>query len=74
MLMTFTDRAMGMACWYANGRVPQATVHFVDAVQIGDFVEANCEVVRRTRALIFMTGGLVVGTASGIWKALGPAN
>jgi uncharacterized protein (TIGR00369 family) len=80
MLMTFADRSMGMACWYANGRVPQATVqldvHFIDAVQIGEFVEAKCEVVRRTRTLIFMQGELVVGdrvvaTAKGIWKALG---
>ena len=80
MLMTFADRSMGMTCWYANGQVPQATVqldvHFIDAVQIGEFVEAKCEVVRRTRALIFMQGELVVGervvaTAKGIWKALG---
>jgi acyl-coenzyme A thioesterase PaaI-like protein len=83
MLMTFADRAMGMTCWYANGRVPQATVqldvHFIDAVQIGEFVEAKCEVVRRTRSLVFMTGGLVVGTrvvatAKGIWKTLGAPN
>jgi hypothetical protein len=26
MLMTFADRAMGMTCWHANGRQPQATV------------------------------------------------
>ena len=80
MLMTFADRSMGMTCWYANGRVPQATVqldvHFIDAVQIGEFVEAKCEVVRRTRSLIFMQGELMVGertvaTAKGIWKALG---
>jgi len=80
MLMTFADRSMGMACWYANGKRPQATVqldmHFVDAVQIGEFVEAKCEVVRRTRALIFMNADLVVGTrvvatANGIWKTLG---
>ncbi len=80
MLMTFADRAMGMTCWYANGRVPQATVqldvHFIDAVQIGEFVEAKCAVVRRTRSLIFMSGELVVGTrvvatAKGIWKTLG---
>ncbi len=82
MLMTFADRAMGMTCWYANGRVPQATVqldvHFVDAVQIGEFVEAKCEVVRRTRSLIFMTGVLVVGTrvvatAKGILEGVGRA-
>ena len=80
MLMTFADRSMGMTCWYANGRRPQATVqldvHFIDAVQIGDFVEARCRVVRRTRALVFMSGELVVGdrvvaTANGVWKTLG---
>jgi acyl-coenzyme A thioesterase PaaI-like protein len=80
MLMTFADRSMGMTAWYANERRPQATVHldvhFIDAVQIGEFVEARCRVVRRTRALIFMSGELVVGertvaTANGVWKALG---
>jgi acyl-coenzyme A thioesterase PaaI-like protein len=80
MLMTFADRSMGMTCWYANERQPQATVqldmHFIDAVQIGEFVEAKCEVVRRTRSLIFMSADLVVGarivaTAKGVWKTLG---
>jgi acyl-coenzyme A thioesterase PaaI-like protein len=79
MLMTFADRSMGMTCWYANERQPQATVqldvHFVDAVQIGEFVEAHCRVVRRTRSLIFMSAELMVGsrvvaTASGMWKTL----
>jgi acyl-coenzyme A thioesterase PaaI-like protein len=45
-------------------------------VQIGEFVEAKCRVVRRTRSLIFMSGEFVVGdrtvaTANGVWKALG---
>jgi uncharacterized protein (TIGR00369 family) len=80
MLMTFADRSMGMTCWYANGQQPQATVqldvHFVDAVQVGEFVEAKCTVIRRTRSLVFMSGELVVGdrlvaTASGVWKTLG---
>jgi acyl-coenzyme A thioesterase PaaI-like protein len=80
MLMTFADRAMGMTCWYANERRPQATVQlniqFIDAVRIGEFVEANCRVVRRTRSLIFMSADLVVGTrvvasANGVWKTLG---
>jgi acyl-coenzyme A thioesterase PaaI-like protein len=80
MLMTFADRSMGMTCWYANERQPQATVqldmHFIDAVQIGDFVEAKCTVVRRTRSLVFMAAELVVGdrvvaTAKGVWKTLG---
>ena len=80
MLMTFADRALGMTCWYANERQPQATaqldMHFIDAVQIGEFVEAKCRVVRRTRSLVFMSGELVVGTrlvatANGVWKTLG---
>jgi acyl-coenzyme A thioesterase PaaI-like protein len=80
MLMTFADRAMGRTCWYANERQPQATVqldmHFVDAVQVGEFVEAHCTVVRRTRALVFMSAELVVdervvATANGVWKTLG---
>ena len=80
MLMTFADRSMGMTCWYANGQKPQATVHldvhFVHAVQMGEFVEARCKVVRRTRSLIFMTADLVVGervvaTGNGVWKTLG---
>ena len=81
MLMTFADRSMGMTAWHANNRKPQATVqldvHFVDAVQIGEFVEAKCNVIRRTRSLLFMSGRLVVGlrivaTASGVWKAVRP--
>jgi len=81
MLMTFADRSMGMTCWYANGQQPQATVqldvHFVDAVQIGEFVEARCRVVRRTRSIVFMAADLVVGervvaTAQGVWKTVKP--
>ena len=80
MLMSFADRSMGMTCWYANERQPQATVqldvHFVDAVKVGEFVEAKCQVVRRTRSLVFMSGDLMVGdrvvaTAKGVWKTLG---
>ncbi len=80
MLMTFADRSMGMTCWYANGQRRQATVqldaHFVGPVQIGEFVEAKCRVVRRTRSLIFMSAELVVGdrvvvTANGVWKTPG---
>src|SRR5687767_6732860 len=79
MLMTFADRSMRMTCWYANERQPQATVqlgvHFIDAVQIGEFVEARCTVVRRTRSLVFMAAELLVGTrvvatANGVWMTL----
>src|SRR5690349_8363208 len=78
--MTFADRAMGMTCWYPNERPQQQTVQLHlncnDAVHNADFVEANCNVERRTRALVFMSGELVVGsrvvaTANGVWKTLG---
>ncbi len=80
MLMTFADRAMGRACRYANAHEPQATVqldvHFIDAVEIGEFVEARCRVVRRTHTLMFASAELAVGTrvvatANGVWKTLG---
>ena len=82
MLMTFADRSLGMTAWYANERKPQATVqldvHFIDKVEIGEFVEAHCRVVRRTRSLIFMSGEFAVGervvaTANGVWKTLAKA-
>ena len=80
MLMTFADLSMGLASWYANGKNPQATaqldVHFVEAVDIGDFVQAHCRVVRRTRSLVFVSAELRVGdrvvcTGNGVWKVLG---
>jgi acyl-coenzyme A thioesterase PaaI-like protein len=51
-------------------------MHFIDAVQVGEFVECRAKVVRRTRSLVFMSGELVVGaravaTANGVWKTLG---
>lgn len=79
VLMTFADRALGTASWHETGRRPQATVqldvHFVEKVGIGEFVEARCHVLRRTRSLVFMRGTLAVGsrvvaTADGIWKIL----
>ena len=40
-------------------------VHFVDAVQIGEFVEAKCQGRAAPRSLIFMSAELVVGDARG---------
>lgn len=82
MLTSFADQAMGMTGRRATGEKPHATIEigmqFVGAVQVGDFVEAHCEVVRQTRSLLFVetklkVGARVVGSASGIWKILGEA-
>ena len=80
MLSTFADQAMGMTAQRATGGKRHATielnVQFIDAVRLGEFVEAHCEVVRLTRSIIFMRTTMLVGTrtvamASGIWKILG---
>lgn len=79
MLMTFADRALGVAAWRAaDGRACvtiQFDTQFVSAADIGDFVEIAPEIVRCTGALVFMRGTLtagdrVVATASGLWKIL----
>jgi uncharacterized protein (TIGR00369 family) len=79
MLMTFADQAMAMTARHAT-KVPrfatiELNIQFVAAVHIGEFVEAQCEVVRATRAIIFMQVRMLVGarsvvTANGIWKVL----
>ena len=80
MLSTLADQAKGMTALRATGNKPHATIElniqFVGAVRIGEFVEAHCEVVRLTRAIIFMQCRLVVGTrvvgsAAGVWKVRG---
>jgi acyl-coenzyme A thioesterase PaaI-like protein len=79
MLMTFADRAFGRTAWQAAGRgvaTVQFDMQFVSAAQIGDFVETQPEVVRRTSALVLMRGTLsagprIVAIANGVWKILG---
>src|SRR6516162_9613087 len=80
MLTTLADQAMGMTALRATGNKPHATIElnmqFVGAVRLGEFVEAHCEIVRITRAIIFMHCKLVVGdrgvaNATGIWKIRG---
>lgn len=80
MLMTFADRALGRNAWKAAGDKPVATIafnmEFVSAGDMGEFIQIAPEVVRKTNALVFMRGDLmvesrVVATATGIWKILG---
>jgi uncharacterized protein (TIGR00369 family) len=80
MLMTFADQAMGMTGRRATGEKPHATItlnmQFIGAVDVGDFVEAHCDIVRMTRSVLFIdskvkVGARIVATGSGIWKILG---
>lgn len=80
MLATLLDRAIGLNVSEANGHRPQATlhldVHYLDRVQVDEFVEARCKIDRRTKSVTFASGTAFVGsrmvaTASGVWKMLG---
>jgi uncharacterized protein (TIGR00369 family) len=80
-LMTFADRIMGTTARALTHAQRTATVQmdiqFIDAVQIGETVEAAPRMLRATSQLVFMSTLLTVGdrtvaTASGIWKKLNP--
>lgn len=79
LLMTFADRACGMAARFVSGRPTLATVqldvHFVDSGRIGETLIARPRVVRTTRSLIFVTTEVTASdrcivTASGVFKIL----
>jgi|AutmiccommuBRH23_1029490.scaffolds.fasta_scaffold21722_2 acyl-coenzyme A thioesterase PaaI-like protein len=83
MLMTFADRALGLAAWHAAGDKPCTTVqfnmNFTAGAQIGSFIEITPRVVRATRSLIFLEGSLMSGetelaTAQGLWKVVWRGN
>ncbi|TMJ34493.1 MAG: hypothetical protein E6G96_01685 [Alphaproteobacteria bacterium] len=62
---TATEKAdrLRKAFRFANLTVVQVQLdlHFIDALQFGELVEAKCRVTRRTRSLVFMLAELVVG-------------
>ncbi|MBA2962370.1 MULTISPECIES: PaaI family thioesterase [Ramlibacter] len=78
MVMWLADKAMSMAAWEAAGQPEQfATLQldtqFIRVVQEGAFVHAQCEVVRRTRSIVFVKATLLsdgepVASTTGIWK------
>jgi acyl-coenzyme A thioesterase PaaI-like protein len=78
-LMTFADRSLGASTRFFT-QAPRVTtiqldVSFIDAVQIGEVVEAAPELSRATRSVVFVrtelkVGARLVATAQGIWKIL----
>lgn len=79
MLMSVADRAMGPAARDSDPAIMQATVQlsydFIDGAKVGEFVEIQCEVMRKTRTLVFTratltVGERIIGTTSGIWKII----
>ena len=79
LLMTFADRACGMAARFVSGRPTMATVqldvHFVDAGKIGETLMTRPRVIRTTRSLVFMNAEVkandrTIITANGVFKIL----
>lgn len=85
-LMTFADRVLGITTRMLTKAPRTATmqldVQFIDAVQIGETVEARPRLLRATRNTAFLSSTLtvsdpgggerVVGNANGMWKLLHP--
>ncbi len=80
MIATLADRGMGLSVRAVNNDGPQSTVqldlHYLDASQVGEFIEARSRVVRLTRYIAFVecvvvSAGREVATAKGIWRLLG---
>lgn len=79
MLMTLADRVMGHTLRHAVDGQPVATIQldtqFLDAGQVGDFIEARAVLTRVTRSIAFIEGRITAGdrllmTATGLWKRL----
>ena len=79
MLASAFDVALGNASWAAADQKPCATVqlnvHYLGAVQLGDFAEIEASIVKTTRTLVFLRGtmtvrGNPVAVADGVWKIL----
>jgi uncharacterized protein (TIGR00369 family) len=79
VIMTFADRACGMAARFVSGKPTLATVqldtHFVESGKIGDILFARPRVVRTTRSLIFLNAevtvdGRCIAMANGVFKIL----
>lgn len=90
MLMTLADVGLGAVVGrLRNADLPpgaariqsptiQLDVHFIGAVEMGDFVYSRAEALRLTKSLSFMRGTLHVGdrviaSAQGVFKSIAPA-
>jgi len=80
MCMTLADMTLGQAVWDATDKAPCVTLNmqtnFLKPVVEGDIVRVVPQLIRRTRALVFMRGDFavedeIVFAVSSVWKLLG---
>jgi uncharacterized protein (TIGR00369 family) len=79
MLMSFADRAMGVAAMGAadgaNCVTIQLEMKFLEGGKLGDWLTSHSFVMKRTGSLVFLRGEVrdgerLVATADGVWKIL----
>ena len=80
MLMAFADCALGQAVWDVTGNAPSVTLNmqgqFLKIAKAGDVVLVKPELIRRTKAFVFMRGDFKVKdepvfAVTSVWKLLG---
>lgn len=79
MLVAFADQVLGLTVQTVNRNMPQLTVHlgmdFTGAIEVGEFVQADCELVHTGNSIVFVrgtfsVGARPVGAATGVYKKL----
>ena len=79
LLMSFGDTALGITVWELIDRQPCVTIQFstqfLDAVHVGEFIEIDVEVLRRSSSVVFARGVLRCGVrqvvaVEGVWKVV----
>jgi uncharacterized protein (TIGR00369 family) len=80
MLMTLADMTMGQAAWDACDKADVVTLNmqsqFIRGARLGEIVEVQPVLTRRTRSIIFLRGDFMVGeeiifSCASLWKILG---
>ena len=80
MYMTMADMTLGQAAWDACDHAPCVTLNmqsqFLKAARLGDIVEVQPVVTRRTRSILFIRGdfqvnGETVFSCASLWKLIG---
>ncbi|HSM97262.1 MAG TPA: PaaI family thioesterase [Rhizomicrobium sp.] len=80
MLMTLADMTMGQAAWDACDHADVVTLNmqsqFIRGARLGEIVEVQPVLTRRTRSIIFLRGDFMVGdeiifSCASLWKILG---
>jgi uncharacterized protein (TIGR00369 family) len=80
LLMSFADCALGQAVWDVTDRAPSVTLNmqgqFLKPAKTGDIVLVKPELVKRTKAFVFMRGDFIVQNdtifaVTSVWKLLG---